>query len=688
MNCLNEQTVKLIKSGQVVTGPSSAVKELIENALDAGATSIDIKLANYGLDLLEVKDNGSGVAPEDIPTLVKGHYTSKIKDFSDLAKISTYGFRGEALHSLCSVSSLEILSKRKSDQLAKRIQFDTKNQVCKESATASNVGTTIRAMQLFKNLPVRKNYFKSGNRGKEDLKKTERLVWSYALIRPELRISLNHNGEPMVLKPSTTTLVKSAQQCFEYDMELVQYEEQNISIDLIFPKKNQLEKSLKSSNDKSFYYVNSRPVQIKSLDKIIKSIFDGKFPTCCIAFTVSNDDVDVNLEPNKSSVMFKKQEVILHFVESKLKETYKNEEDLDESTQEIPQVLKLKEVFKERDLQLENQSFEEKQPKIVKDSGDVPKVTSWSKGQLQGSSENLVQPVTLLSRPKPAKKRDCEDMLDVSEEYFETMKKQMLMTSFTGNPQDFNIPSPKQSLPKKPKMTAEIPRNQSLIEDSFIKRTPKKVEDSRKSILVRFDKDKTNDVFKETEEVIEIVGQVKHPENEFWVVQIEGKLLLLNHFRAQEVILYKKLMQTHAVTSMPIPKGPIDIRQDHRWDPTLEASLMQYKSDPRILKNGLKIQVTDDENIFLTEVSPKIPIFGVFDLIEILRILKAKPNARLEESRPMKVIAFFKSEVKRMIRSTPNPDQTILKGLMDFVKQEKIDTCIHSQSLFHILFED
>ena len=159
MNCLTEQTVKLIKSGQVITSPSGVIKELIENALDAGATSIDIKVINHGLDLLEVRDNGFGVAAEDIPLMVKGHFTSKIKDFDDLYNVSTYGFRGEALNSLCSVSSLEILSKRKTDQLAKKIQFDTKCQIVKESAMASNIGTTIKAMNLFKNLPVRKNYF-------------------------------------------------------------------------------------------------------------------------------------------------------------------------------------------------------------------------------------------------------------------------------------------------------------------------------------------------------------------------------------------------------------------------------------------------------------------------------------------------------------------------------------------------
>ena len=88
-------------------------------------------------------------------------------------------------------------------------------------------------------------------------------------------------------------------------------------------------------------------------------------------------------------------------------------------------------------------------------------------------------------------------------------------------------------------------------------------------------------------------------------------------------------------------------------------------------------------------MSPKIPIFGVFDLIEILQTLRNKPNAKLEETRPMKVIAFLKSEVKRMIRQmTPHPDQTIVQALMDFVKEEKVDTYIRSQSLFHVLFKN
>ena len=221
-------------------------------------------------------------------------------------------------------------------------------------------------------------------------------------------------------------------------MELVQYDEDDIKIDLIFPKKDHLEKSLKSSNDKCFYFVNSRPVLIRSLDRILKSVFDGKFPTCLIALNITNDDVDVNLEPNKSSVMFKKQDQILHFVECKLKENYKIEviedhvEQLEHEQIEMPMLIR--EVLHERhDFQNE--------PKLVKASGDVPKLSSWSKGQVHG-----VQPVAMLTKPKPSKKREIDDTLDASDEYFETMKKQMLMTSFTGTLEDFGI-TPKVAKP-------------------------------------------------------------------------------------------------------------------------------------------------------------------------------------------------------------------------------------------------
>ena len=126
--------------------------------------------------------------------MVASHYTSKIDDFEDLAKVSSYGFRGEALHSLCSVSgTMEILSKRDVDQLGKTIKFDKNTKIISESNVAATRGTIIKAFDIFDNLPVRRNYYKKKERKNEDFKKIENFIWSYGLIHPKLRIALFHN---------------------------------------------------------------------------------------------------------------------------------------------------------------------------------------------------------------------------------------------------------------------------------------------------------------------------------------------------------------------------------------------------------------------------------------------------------------------------------------------------------------
>lgn len=118
MNKLNLETVKLITSTQVITSISSVVKELIENSLDAEATAIDINLSNYGLDKIEVRDNGRGVPKPDVPFVALRHYTSKISSDADLAALSTLGFRGEALASLCAVSEVSFITKTEKDACA------------------------------------------------------------------------------------------------------------------------------------------------------------------------------------------------------------------------------------------------------------------------------------------------------------------------------------------------------------------------------------------------------------------------------------------------------------------------------------------------------------------------------------------------------------------------------------------
>ena len=131
MKPLPKDTVSLITSGQIVTSAFSVVKELVENALDAGAKSIEIKLDNYGLDKVEVKDDGFGLAKDDIHLMTsKDHYTSKINQFQDLSNgnLSTYGFRGEAVNAICAVADVSVISKRSEDEIATVIMCDHKGK--------------------------------------------------------------------------------------------------------------------------------------------------------------------------------------------------------------------------------------------------------------------------------------------------------------------------------------------------------------------------------------------------------------------------------------------------------------------------------------------------------------------------------------------------------------------------------
>uniref|UniRef100_Q0VA67 Pms1 protein n=1 Tax=Xenopus tropicalis TaxID=8364 RepID=Q0VA67_XENTR len=129
MHCLPSATIRLLSSSQVITSVVSVVKELVENALDANATSIEIKLENFGFDKIEVRDNGKGIKSDDTPVMGVKHYTSKINSHDDLETLETYGFRGEALASICSVAEVHIATKTLEDDFSKLYILDSSGHV-------------------------------------------------------------------------------------------------------------------------------------------------------------------------------------------------------------------------------------------------------------------------------------------------------------------------------------------------------------------------------------------------------------------------------------------------------------------------------------------------------------------------------------------------------------------------------
>ena len=156
INRVAARDVQRICSDQVIVDLQSALKELLENALDAGATKIEVRLKEHGTDLLEVADNGSGIAPENLDGVALRHHTSKLSEFDDLQKLRSFGFRGEALNSLAALATLTLSTRTAASPVGTALTFGSDGAVASRATAAREVGTCVSVGELFKSFPVRR----------------------------------------------------------------------------------------------------------------------------------------------------------------------------------------------------------------------------------------------------------------------------------------------------------------------------------------------------------------------------------------------------------------------------------------------------------------------------------------------------------------------------------------------------
>lgn len=188
---LEGSTVHHIQSGQVIVDLCSVVKELLENSIDAGATSIDVRFRDHGLEAVEVQDNGSGIAPENYESLALKHHTSKLTHYDDLSSLQTFGFRGEALSSLCALSKFHVVTARGDEApKGKRLDFDVSGKLATSQVVASQQGTTVVVEGLFSNLPVRRRELEKNI--KREYGKVLGILQAYACITTSSRVSVSN----------------------------------------------------------------------------------------------------------------------------------------------------------------------------------------------------------------------------------------------------------------------------------------------------------------------------------------------------------------------------------------------------------------------------------------------------------------------------------------------------------------
>ncbi|ONH93891.1 hypothetical protein PRUPE_8G259200 [Prunus persica] len=284
---INKGVVHRICAGQVILDLSAAVKELVENSLDAGATSIEIALKDYGKEWFQVIDNGCGISPNNFKVLALRHHTSKLGGFPDLQSLTTFGFRGEALSSLCALGNLSVETRTKNELVATHLTFDHSGLLVAEKKTARQVGTTVTVKSLFSNLPVRCKEF--GRNIRKEYGKLVSLLNAYALIAKGVRI---------VCTNATGKNAKSVSG----------------------------QGSGRNMGDRQFFFVNGRPVDMPKVTKLVNELYRGantqQHPIAIMNFTVPTRACDVNVTPDKRKVFFSDESSILIALREGLQQIY------------------------------------------------------------------------------------------------------------------------------------------------------------------------------------------------------------------------------------------------------------------------------------------------------------------------------------------------------------------------------
>lgn len=319
---LDPSLVNKIAAGEVIERPASVVKELIENALDAGATRIDIALENGGVGLIRATDNGCGITPEDLPLAVAPHATSKITSSEDLFAIRSLGFRGEALASIASVSHLRIVS-RPGEQLEGHELICSDKSVEGPRPCAAPIGTTIEVRNLFFNVPARRKFLRQGPT--EFSHATEQLA-RLALAHPQVAFSLSHNGRSARSLPAVDD--RRGRIADFYGAELaeclmaVDRQERGLRIEALLAPPAQC----RASSKWQYLFVNGRYITDRRIGFAIREAFRGliehdRYPVVFIFLTTEPTAYDVNVHPTKIEVRWRDAGLIQSQVLAVLRET-------------------------------------------------------------------------------------------------------------------------------------------------------------------------------------------------------------------------------------------------------------------------------------------------------------------------------------------------------------------------------
>ena len=313
---LPNSLINQIAAGEVIERPASVVKEIIENAIDAGATQIDIDIEDGGGKLIRVRDNGCGIHPDDLALAFATHATSKIRNLDDLEHITTLGFRGEALPSIASVSKTTLTSRAEGESSAWRISPHLGDAI---SPAAHPPGTTIEIRDLFYNTPARKKFLKSERTERQHI---QQLVQNLALSHDGITIRLNNHGKPLGVYGGEGLAARIASVLGDDLLE------QALPIDARAADMHLygwvgLPTCTHTQPDQQYFYINGRIIRDKIIAHAIRQayqdmLYHGRHPVYVLYLDIAPEHIDVNAHPAKHEVRFRESRLTHDFLYSSL----------------------------------------------------------------------------------------------------------------------------------------------------------------------------------------------------------------------------------------------------------------------------------------------------------------------------------------------------------------------------------
>lgn len=591
---LDQNTIDKIAAGEVVERPASVVKELVENAIDAGATAITVEIKEGGIAFIRVTDNGNGIPKDQVRLAFLRHATSKIQKVEDLLQISSLGFRGEALSSISAVSQMEVITKTPEDMTGVRYVIEGGREKSLEEIGAPN-GTTMLVRNLFFNTPARAKFLKTAM---TEAGYVSAYMEQLALSHQDISFKYMVNGQMRLHSSGNSNLKDVIYGIYGRDItrELleVRFERPGILIEGFIGK------PVVSRGNRNFenYYINGRYVKSKILMKAIEEAYkpymmQHKYPFVCLQYTISGDEIDVNVHPTKMEVRFQNQGAVYNATYDMITQTLSGREM-------IPQV----DLASQKEKREEQKKEKKNRERI---SAPEPFETGFRK-----RTEQIQEERPAYGKEEPAKKEETGPPVGIhlasvhpaASEVSppEIHREQEAEKEEQKIPAKENIPASPSKEEKEPEAALQQPQQMELFDDRLL---------SQKARARH-----------------RIIGQLFET---YWLVEYDNKFYIIDQHAAHEKVLYERFMkefETREVTTQMV-SPPQVISLNLQEDMLLKTHMEVFK------RFGFEISEFGGREYSIHGVPANIYGISVQDLfVEILDSLENE-NTR----QPLDIIA-------------------------------------------------